>query len=185
MATAEMLELMTAEEFGKRPDPGYPEELVQGRVVSMPPPDRKHGYVCGQAYFSLRLFVGEHDLDRVMSNDLGVITERDPDTVRGADVVYYSYARLPRGPLSTGYGPEVPELVVEVRSEGDRWLEIHEKVTEYLGAGVLIVVVLDPKTQTAHVFGADDPPRTLGSNDELVLPGVLEGFSVRVGWFFE
>jgi hypothetical protein len=26
MATAEILELMTAEEFGKRPDPGYPKE---------------------------------------------------------------------------------------------------------------------------------------------------------------
>jgi hypothetical protein len=28
MATAEMLELMTAEEFAKRPDPGHPQELV-------------------------------------------------------------------------------------------------------------------------------------------------------------
>ncbi len=46
MATAEMLDLMTAEEFGKRPDPGYPEELVRGRVVSTPVPDRRHGYVC-------------------------------------------------------------------------------------------------------------------------------------------
>ena len=39
MATAEAL--MTAQEFGQRPDPGYPEELVQGRIVGMPPPDRK------------------------------------------------------------------------------------------------------------------------------------------------
>ena len=30
MATAELLELMTAEEFGRRSDPGYPEELVRG-----------------------------------------------------------------------------------------------------------------------------------------------------------
>ena len=29
MATAEML--MTAEEFGRRPDPGHPEELAPGR----------------------------------------------------------------------------------------------------------------------------------------------------------
>jgi len=35
MATAELLDLMTAEEFGKRPDPGYPEELVRGRVITM------------------------------------------------------------------------------------------------------------------------------------------------------
>ena len=48
-----------------------------------------------------------------------------------------------------------------------------------------MVVVLDPKPQTAHVFGADDPPKTLGPDDELVLPGILEGFRVRVGRFFE
>ena len=183
MATAEAL--MTAEEFGQRPDPGYTEELVQGRVVGMPPPDRKHGYVCGQAYYILRPFVDEHDLGRVMSNDSGVITERGPDTVRGADVCYYSYARLPKGPLAPGYGPEVPELVVEVCSASDRWLEIHEKVAEYLGAGVLMVVVLDPKPQTAHIFKADAPPMMLGPEDELVVPGILEGFRVRVGRFFE
>lgn len=183
MATAEAL--MTAEEFGKRPDPGYPEELVRGRIVAMPPPDRRHGYVCLKAGRILGNFVEEHDLGRVMSNDSGVITEHDPDTVRGADVAYYSYARLPRGPLPTGYGPEVPELVVEVLSEHDRWRKVIEKVAEYLAAGALAVVVLDPEPRTAHVFSPTDPPRTLGLDDELALPGVLEGFAVRVGRFFE
>jgi Uma2 family endonuclease len=185
MATAEMLELMTAEQFGRRPDPGYPEELVEGRVVAMPPPDRRHGYVCGQAYYIVHVFVAELELGRVMSNDSGVITERDPDTVRGADVAYYSYARLPKGPLPAGYGPEVPELVVEVRSAHDVWREVLEKVAEYLRAGVLAVVVLDPEPQTAHVFSAVAPPMTLGPDDELVLPGILDGFLARVGRFFE
>ncbi len=183
MATAEAL--MTADEFGQRPDPGYPEELVQGRVVGMPPPDRRHGYVCLKAGRMFGNFVDEHDLGRVMSNDSAVITERDPDTVRGADLAYYSYSRLPKGPLPTGYGPEVPELVVEIRSSNDGWREILEKVAEYLRSGVLMVVVLDPKPQTAHVFGVVDPPTTLGPEDELVLPAILEGFRVRVGRFFE
>jgi hypothetical protein len=34
MATAETLELMTAEQFRLRPDPGHPEEPVRGRVVA-------------------------------------------------------------------------------------------------------------------------------------------------------
>jgi Uma2 family endonuclease len=105
--------------------------------------------------------------------------------VRGADIAYYSYARLPKGPLPAGYVPEVPELVVEVRSVSDRWSDVLEKVAEYLGAGVLVIVVLDPKSQTAHVFEVDDAPRILGSEDELALPGILEGFRVRVGRFFE
>ena len=43
MATAEAL--LTAEEFGRRPDPGFPEELVQGRIVTTPPPKPSHGQV--------------------------------------------------------------------------------------------------------------------------------------------
>ena len=49
MATAEMLELITAEQFGQRPDPGYPEEFVRKRIVAKSVPDRRHGYVCGRA----------------------------------------------------------------------------------------------------------------------------------------
>ena len=45
----------------------------------------------------------DHDLGHVLSNDSGVITERGPDTVRGADVCFYSYERVPKGPLPPGY----------------------------------------------------------------------------------
>jgi Uma2 family endonuclease len=183
MATAEAL--MTAEEFGRRPDPGYPEELVQGRIVAMPPPDRRHGKVCARTTGILDHFVAEHDRGHVMSNDSGVITERDPDTVRGADVAYYSYTRLPKGPLGPGYGPEVPELIFEVRSAGDSWREILEKVGEYLAAGVLKVVVLDPGTRKAHIFSADQEPVVLGPEEELTLPDILEGFRVPVHRFFD
>jgi Uma2 family endonuclease len=185
MATAEMVEPMTAEQFGRRPDPGYPEELVRGRVVAMSVPDRRHGYVCGKAVLIFGGFVDTREIGRVMCNDSGVITERDPDTVRGADIAYYSYSRLPKGTLPTGYGPEVPELVVEVRSATDRWREILDKVSEYLNAGVLVVVVLDPGPQVAQIFSADDPPRTLTSEDELVVPGILDDFRVRVGRLLE
>jgi Uma2 family endonuclease len=129
-------------------------------------------------------FVDGRDIGRVMFNS-GVITERAPDTVRGADVAYYSYARLPKGKLPAGYRPEVPEVVIEVRSANDRWPEILEKVSEYLNVGALFVVVLDPETQIALVFGADDAPKALIAEDELVLPGVFDDFRVRVRRFFE
>jgi Uma2 family endonuclease len=185
MATAEMVEPLTAEQFVERPDPGYPEELVRGRIVPMPVPDRRHGYVCGRTDRIFGNFVDAREIGRVMCNDSGVITERGPDTVRGADVAYYSYARLPKGPVPTGVGPEVPELVVEVRSATDRWRKVLDKVSEYLNAGVLVVVVLDPGPRVAHVFSPDDPPRTLTTEEELILPGVLDDFRVRVGQFFE
>jgi Uma2 family endonuclease len=81
MATAEILEMMTAEEFGRRPGPGYPEELVRGRLVAMSVPDRRHGYVCGTAVLIFGGFVSARDIGRVMCNDSAVITE---DTHVGA-----------------------------------------------------------------------------------------------------
>ena len=185
MATATATPLLTAEEFANLPDPGAPQELVRGRIVSMPVPGRRHGYVCHRIVRLLGEYVESRDLGRVLCNDSGVITQRGPDTVRGADVAYYSFERLPKGPVPDGVGPEIPELVVEVRSPSDRWREIHDKVNEYLKAGVLAVVVLDPDAETGHVFTSDDPPRSLTASDELALPGVFEGFRVSVGRFFE
>jgi Uma2 family endonuclease len=183
MATAEAL--MTAEEFALRADPGYPEELVQGRVVRMPLTDPRHGEVCIQAAYLLKRFLEDLNVGRVIGNDAGVITERAPDSVRGPDVAYYSYERVPRGPLPRGYLAAAPELVFEVRSKSDRWRDIYDKISEFLNAGVLVAIVLDPTPMTAHVFSADEAPRTLSADDQLSFPGLLEGFQVRVGRFFE
>jgi Uma2 family endonuclease len=177
--------LWTAEEFGRRADSGYPEELVRGRIVTMTPPGRRHGQVCSKVDRILGNFAEEHDLGHVLSNDSGVITERGPDTVRGPDIAFYSYDRIPKGPLPSGYGPEIPELVFEVRSPGDRWREMTIKAGEYLSAGVSFVVILDPEAETAVVYGGDEPPRVLGTDDELAFPELLGAFRVKVGRFFE
>ena len=184
MATA-VAPPMTAEQFGQRPDPGYPEELVRGRIIRMAPPNRRHGQVCGKADRIIGGFVDEDDLGHVLSNDAGVITQRNPDTVRGADIAFYSYQRLPKGPLPPAYGPEVPELVVEVRSAGDRWPDLLTKVTEYLNAGVVVVVVLDPEARSAQIYRVDQPPRILQEHDELTVPDLLGDFRVTVRRFFD
>jgi Uma2 family endonuclease len=142
---ATVTELLTAAEFAVRPDPGYPEELVQGRIVTMPPPTPRHGQICGEINCLVHGYVERHDLGHVLCNDSGVITERDPDTVRGADVSFYTYAKVPRGKIPKGYLDVVPDLVVEVRSDHDRWGDILAKVHEYLDAGVGVVIVLDPR----------------------------------------
>jgi Uma2 family endonuclease len=177
--------LMTAEEYARRPDPGHPEELVRGRIVPLSHPDRRHGQICTHIICLLGRFLEDHDLGHVLSNDSGVITERDPDTVRGADVAYYSYTRLPKGPLPGNCGPEVPELVVEVRSPSDRWPKVHTKVAEYLNAGVTVVVVLDDESRTAVLYFSDRAALTLKPDDELTVPEILPGFAVAVRRFFE
>ena len=150
----------------------------------MPLTRPRHGQLCARAVRILGNHADEHDLGHVLNNDAGVITERGPDTVRGADVAFYSFARLPKGPLPASYGPEVPELVIEVRSPSDRWPAVLAKVAEYLNAGVFVVCVLDDESRTAHLFYADRPGRILGPDDELMLPDLLGDFRVPVRRFF-
>ena len=40
--------LLTAEQFAERPDPGYPEELVRGRIVPLMFSKPRHGEICGR-----------------------------------------------------------------------------------------------------------------------------------------
>ena len=183
MATVE--QLMTIEEYANLPDTGRPTELVRGRVVEMNVPRSRHGILCGNAHFIIRSFVKQHGLGRVLCNDAGVITERNPDTLRGADVSYYSYSRFPQGEPDPGYFPVPPELVVEVRSPGDRWARVLEKVAEYLNVGVDIVCVIDFSSQTIRVYDGEAPERVFQIGEELTLPTILPGFQAPVEAFFE
>jgi Uma2 family endonuclease len=177
--------LLTAEEFARRPDPGHPEELVKGRIVAMPPPGFRHGRVCAKVTRILGNLAEERDLGHVLSNDAGVVTERGPDSVRGPDVSFYRFERLPKDARPTGYPDIPPDLVFEVLSPDDRWKKVRGKVVEYIEAGVAVVCVLDPERRTLHLYEADLPDRVLSEADELTLPVLLGEFRVAVDRFFE
>jgi Uma2 family endonuclease len=177
--------LLTAEEYQLLPDSGAPTELVRGRIVPVNLPTPRHGQICAQIVYLLRRFLEERDLGHVISNDAAVVTQRNPDTVRGADVAFYSYHRLPPGPLPEGYLPIVPDLLFEVRSPTDRWRDLLTKVSEYLNAGVQVVCVLEPETQRLYVYRAEQPEQLLDRADDLVLPELHPDFRVPVRQLFE
>jgi len=184
MATA--TSLLTAEEYMALPDSfDGPTELVKGVLVTMPPPWPRHGEICARLSYLLQRFLEDYPIGRVLTNDSSMLTERDPDTVRGPDVSYYSYERVPKGRLSAVLLPVAPELVFEVRSPSDQWRELHIKVAEYLQAGVLSVCVLDDDSRTMHAFYADREPQVLTADDDFTLPNILGDFRVRVQQILE
>jgi Uma2 family endonuclease len=114
-----------------------------------------------------------------------VITERSPDTVRGADVAFYSFARVPKGLLPDRSLDIPPDLIVEVPSPTDRWPKVLAKVAEYLEAGTSAVLVLDDERRQARLYRADGATQVLAADAELTIPDLLDDFRVRVGRFFE
>lgn len=193
MSTVVADERMTAAEFLKKYGHCSGVELVRGRVVwngREAAPERegagmakfRHGVISQNAARLLGDFVRANDLGWVAINDTFVPV--GPDTVRGADVLYVSYARVPKGDPPEDLAVP-PELVIEVRSPTDRWTELMGKMLEYLAAGVDVVVILDPKTRSASVYRGEDRQDIFESTDELTIPDVLPGFAVPVARFFE
>jgi Uma2 family endonuclease len=176
--------LMTAADFAQRHGGDYV-ELVKGQVRERPMPFPRHGKVCWRIGFCLGEYVEKYDLGHLMSNDSFVQTHSSPDTVRGADICFYSYERLPKGPVPEGLLPVTPDLVVEVRSPSERWGELFTKVGEYLEAGVRVVIVLDAATASTSVYRPDELQQIFHNSDALVVPDVLPGFSVPVLRLFE
>jgi Uma2 family endonuclease len=184
MATA--TSLLSAQEYMALPDSfDGPVELVKGVLVTMPPPWPRHGEICARISYLVQKYLEDHPVGRVLTNDSSMQTERDPDTVRGPDVSYYGYSRVPKGPLPPGLLPAAAELFFEVRSPNDRWAELHAKAAEYLNAGVLTVCVVDDDSKSVQVFHANKPSQVLAVTDRLTLPEILPGFDVPVDRIFE
>jgi Uma2 family endonuclease len=76
-------------------------------------------------------------------------------------------------------------LVIDVRSEFDRWSKLFAKASEYLDAGVGVVCLLDPDSDSIYVVRGDQPPLKLGQDEELTLPELHDSFRVPVRQFFE
>ena len=177
--------LVTAEELWRMPEPpdGSRYEVLQGELIQMTPAGARHGRTTLAVGTVLFTFVSEKGLGHVVSNDTGVFTEKDPDTVLAPDLAYWSRQRLPE--LPEGFVEVPPDLAVEVVSPSDSQSYVHRKVLHYLDHEVPVVWVIDPKTRTVTVYRSRQDVCILGEAEEITGGDVLPGFSCRVGEFFE
>ncbi len=110
---------MTAEEFLnlQEPEDGSKQELFRGEIVTVAVNQAEHCLVHAQLVWLLKNVVNPGKLGWVLTEN-AVTIERDPDTVRGPDISFYSMARVPNRPH--GYNPLPPDLIVEILSPSDR-----------------------------------------------------------------
>ena len=175
--------LLTAEDLWQH-GPSTPGELVRGKFIDMPPTGHPHASVEGNITRELGSFVKQRALGKVMPGEVGIITHRNPDTVRGADVVYISHERLAQA-QAQGYLNVPPELVVEVVSPNDGWTDINEKVAEYLACGVNAVWIVDPRTRRVTCYRPPAEVQRYGYEDILTEPDLLPEFALPVRELFD
>ena len=122
----------------------------------------------------LRNFLDEHDLGEVSGAD--GMSRLFKDTVRGPDVAFVSWARLPDGIPTAPVPDRVPDFVIEVLSVGNTRGEMARKRREFFHAGVRLVWMVDPQGRTVAVFHS---PEDVVVVDE---EGTLDGGDVLPGW---
>lgn len=110
-----------------------------------------------------------------------------PGRVRAPDVSFILWKNIPnrkfpRVPIAS----LVPDLAVEILSEGNTEAEMERKLREYFQAGSQLVWIVDPKTRTVRVHTS--PRKSVLRTESQSLDGgkVLPGFKLSIrDWFKE
>ena len=130
--------------------------------------------------------------DFISKNDLGILLAEQgtlrilPDQIRAADVAFLSWDRFSNRRLPRAKVPNLaPDLAVEVLSEGNTEAEMARKRREYFNAGVGLVWIIDPESQTARIFTALDEATEIDREGILSGGNVLPGFELKLGDLFD
>jgi Uma2 family endonuclease len=158
-------------------------ELVDGVLVER-----------AMAYYESRLAaVLIHYLESFLdARDLGIVLGADGmmriafGQVRIPDVAFYSWDHFPSRLLPyEAILSVVPDLAVEVLSEGNTPKEMERKRREYFAAGAKLVWMVDPDKRTVDVYTAVDQFTTLDESQTLDGGTVLPGFALSIRAWFE
>ena len=149
--------LQTAEEFAETkfdlPEAGRWCELVSGEVRQFEPPDDTHGTVV--LNLTKALGVHRHKSEATSESayacyELGLVTCRDPDTVRCPPVSVFV-----GGPAFEEMDRELtearPGLVVELATSNQRRAEMADRVLEWHAWGVPCVWIVNSLDKSVHV----------------------------------
>lgn len=156
-------------------------ELVEGVLV-----EKTVGYeescLTVELIALIRNFVKARKLGKVSGSD-GML-RLFPGLVRIPDVAFASWQRYSKRRGSSKLPQLVPDLAVEVLSEGNTPEEMSRKLDDYFDAGVRLVWFVDPRRRIVEVFTGKKSSSTLREHETLTGGRVLRGFSLPLKELF-
>ncbi len=182
MVTARLMTAADVDEMGAE---GERQELIDGVLREKEPVSGRHGEVEIRMSSPLHLFVDQRGLGRVYPSDTQFRILRDPDIIRIPDVAFVRAERLPPEEVREGIMPLAPDLVVEVVSSNDRYVEVIEKVERYQRAGVPLIWLVQPRRRAVEVHVLGQVTRLLREGDVLDGGDVVPGFRLAVAEIFQ
>ena len=176
--------LTTADELLYMPDDGMRHELVRGELRTMTPAGARHGRLAVKVGGMLFEHERKTASGVAFGAETGFLISRDPDTVRAPDAAFVSRERFEAVGDTEKYWPGAPDFAAEVISPNDTFHDVQKKALEWLAAGTIIVLLLDPDQQTATVYRGQGDTHVHRVKDTLDLSDAVPGFTVPVADLF-
>jgi len=157
-------------------------ELVDGVLV-----EKTTGYYESYIAATLIRLIGNF----VVEHDLGIVAGADgmmrlaPGLIRIPDVSFVSWEKLPGRCLPRQAIPDlVPDLAVEVLSEGNTPREMARKLDEYFSLGVRLVWLVNPMTESTKVYTSRHQSTVPDASAMLEGGVILPGFTLPLSALF-
>ena len=145
-------------------------ELLEGDIVEKIP-SQLHAYIISMLSHFLGMFLQQHPLGYALTEARYRLPDGTSDFIPDLSFVVRERAPL----VSSGAAPYMPDLVVEVQSDGQSDRFMLDKALLMLAQGSRMVWIIYPKRQMIEVLTATD-------RQFLILTDTLEGGTVLPGF---
>jgi len=173
----------TEKDYFSLPETNRIVELSNGRLIITPSPTDQHQRIVGEIYFLIRSYLLNNNIGEIRCSPLDVWLYEG--TIRQPDIVFMIKEHI--GRIHEKYWG-VPDLVVEILSEGTEKQDRVDKFSEYAHAGILEYWIVDPLNQTIEIFALEKGAYVIvgqWSTGETAYSKVLAGFVMKVGEIFQ
>jgi len=173
----------TYEDYCQLPDDGKRYEILEGDLVAIPSPPRKHQKALLNLAIALFSFTQTNRLGEVYHGPLDVVLSEY--TVVQPDILFISNRRL--SILTEENVQGAPDLVIEILSPATRERDLGLKKKIYARFGVKEYWIVDPEGETVEVIplhAADFKLHQLFQGDDVLRSFLLPGLEIPLPSIF-
>lgn len=168
--------------FEQLPDDGMHHEIIEGVLISLPPPKLGHGAIAHRIF---RAFESRATQDGFTAwIEMGYKLSDDPATWIQPDVSLVDKKRVASADPE-GYLLGAPELAVEIISPSESAHDVSTKVDLLLKHGSKAVWVIYSRLHKVEVHLPNQTAFTRRPGDNLSLPDLLPGWELPVDKLFK
>ncbi len=154
-------------------------ELSANReLIIMPPAGLEGGWQEGELYLQVGNWAKQDGTGRAFGPNAGYTLPNG--AVRAPDASWMPLSRwesLDRD-NQTKFGHTFPDFAIELRSLSDSLRDVQDKMVEYMENGVLLGLLVDPRTKRVHIYRPGQPVEILEEPESVSADPVLPGFTL-------